>query len=95
MSEPRVKLLLTATRPYSAMLDARAVITALMKRPENNFQLIVGRWKINLVQNDYEIENQNNTMKGLTHPKVNNVFWQKEKGEMILREIYNQKQSCI
>ena len=55
----------------------------------------MGRWKINLVQNDYEIENQNNTMKGLTHPKVNNVFWQKEKGEMILREIYNQKQSCI
>ena len=34
--EPRVKLLLIATRPYSAMLDACTVITALMKRPENN-----------------------------------------------------------
>ena len=45
--EPRVKLLLVATRPYSAMLDAFAVITALMKRPENNFQLTVGRWKFN------------------------------------------------
>ena len=31
------------------MLDACAVITALMKRPENNFQRTVGRWKFNLV----------------------------------------------
>ena len=45
--EPRVKLLLIATRPYSVMLDACALITALMKPPENNFQLVVGRWKFN------------------------------------------------
>ena len=48
MPEPRVKLLPSATRLYSAMLDACAVITALMKRPENNFQLTVGRWKFNI-----------------------------------------------
>ena len=30
------------------MLDACTVITALMKRPENNFQFTVGRWKLNL-----------------------------------------------
>ena len=30
------------------MLDACTVITALMKRPENNFQLTVGRWKFNV-----------------------------------------------
>ena len=48
MPEPRVELLLVATRQYLAMLDACAVITALMKRPENNFQLTVGRWKFNL-----------------------------------------------
>ena len=39
MPEPRVKLLLIVTHPYLAMLDACAVITALMKRPENNLQL--------------------------------------------------------
>ena len=33
MAEPRVKLLLIARRPYSEMLDAYAVNTALMKRP--------------------------------------------------------------
>ena len=49
MPEPRVKLLLIATHPYSAMLDACAVITALMKRPGNNFQLTVGRWKFNFI----------------------------------------------
>ena len=38
MPEPRVKLLPVATRPYSAMLDASAVITALMKRSENNYR---------------------------------------------------------
>ena len=41
--EPRLKLLLIVTRPYCTMLDACAVITALMKWPENNFQLTVGR----------------------------------------------------
>ena len=46
--EPRLKLLPIATRPYSAMLDACFVITTLMKRPENSFQLTVGRWKFNL-----------------------------------------------
>ena len=50
MPEPRVKLLLIATHRYSAMRDACAVITALMKRPENNFQLIVGRWKFNVLR---------------------------------------------
>ena len=43
MPEPRVKILFIATRPYSAILDSYAVNTALMKRSENNFQLIVGR----------------------------------------------------
>ena len=47
MPEPRGKLFPSATRPYSAMLDACVVITALMKRPKNNFQLTVGRWKFN------------------------------------------------
>ena len=47
MPEPRVKLLLIITRPNSAMLDACGVITALMKRPENNFQLTMGCWKFN------------------------------------------------
>ena len=53
MPEPRVKLLPIATHPYSAMLDACAVITALMKRPENNFQLTVGRWKFNFRPNQH------------------------------------------
>ena len=53
MPEPRVKLLLIATHPYSAMLDACAVITALMKRLENNFQLTVGRWKCNFRPNQH------------------------------------------
>ena len=35
------------------MLDACAVITALMKRPENNFQLTVGRWKFNFRPNKH------------------------------------------
>ena len=48
MPEPRVRLLLVAARPYSAILDACAAITALMKRLENNFQLTVGCWKFNL-----------------------------------------------
>ena len=48
MPEPRVELLLIATRQYLAILDACAVITALMKRPENNSQLTMGRWKFNL-----------------------------------------------
>ena len=49
MPEPRVKLLLIAKHPYSAMFDACAIITALMKGPENNFQLTLGRWKFNLI----------------------------------------------
>ena len=49
--EPRVKLLLVATRPYSAMLDAFAVITALTKCPEKNFQLTVGHYKFNFLPN--------------------------------------------
>ena len=48
MPEPRVKLLLIATQPYSAMLNACTIITALIKRLENNFQLTVGRWKFNI-----------------------------------------------
>ena len=48
MPESRVKLLLIETRPYSAMLDACAAITALMERPENSFQLTLSRWKFNL-----------------------------------------------
>ena len=43
MPEPRLKLLLIATRPFSAMLHARAVIIALMKQAENNLQLTMGR----------------------------------------------------
>ena len=35
------------------MLDACAVITALMKRPGNNFQLNVGRWKFNFRSNQH------------------------------------------
>ena len=53
MPELRVKLLLNATRPYSAILDACAVITASMKWPENNFQLTVGRWKFNFHPNQH------------------------------------------
>ena len=41
MPGPRVKLLLIATRPYSTMFDTCAVITALMKLSEKDFQLIV------------------------------------------------------
>ena len=48
MPEPKAKLLLIVTYPYSAMIDACAVITALMELPENNFQLIVGCWKFNI-----------------------------------------------
>ena len=44
--EPRVKLLLIATRPYLAMLDACAVITALMKRPEKKFPTYRGPLEI-------------------------------------------------
>ena len=33
------------------MFDACAIITALMKRPENNFQLPVERWKFNFRPN--------------------------------------------
>ena len=47
MLEPRAKLLLIATHEYSAILDACAVITALMKHLDNNFQLTVGCWKFN------------------------------------------------
>ena len=35
------------------MLDACAIITALMKRPENNFQLSVERWKFNFHPNQH------------------------------------------
>ena len=47
MPEPKVKLLLIATHPYSAMLDTCSVITAFMKWLENNIQLTVGCWKFN------------------------------------------------
>ena len=47
MLEPRAKLLLIATHEYSAILDACAVITALMKHLDNNYQLTVGCWKFN------------------------------------------------
>ena len=53
MPEPRVKLFRIATRPNSAMLDAWAFITALMTRPENNFQLTVSRWKYNVPPNQH------------------------------------------
>ena len=53
MPEPRVKLLLIATHPYSAMLEACVVITALMRRPENNLQLTVSRWKFNIYPNQH------------------------------------------
>ena len=53
MPERRVKLLLTATRPYLAMFDACTVITALMKRLENNFKLTVGRWKFSFRPNQH------------------------------------------
>ena len=43
-----MKLLLIAIGPYSVILDACVVITALIKRPENSFQLTVGRWKFNI-----------------------------------------------
>ena len=46
--EPRVKLLLIVTRPFSGKLDASAVINSLTKGSENNFQLTVGGWKFNL-----------------------------------------------
>ena len=49
MLEPRAKLLLITTREYSAILDACAVIDALMKRLENNFQLTVDCWKFNQI----------------------------------------------
>ena len=39
------------------MLDACAVITALMKRPENNFQFTVGRWKFNFRLNQHLANN--------------------------------------
>ena len=35
------------------MFDACAIITALMKRPENNFQLPVERWKFNFRPNQH------------------------------------------
>ena len=35
------------------MLDACAVITALMKRPENNLQLSLGCWKFNFRPNQH------------------------------------------
>ena len=48
MLEPRVKLLLIVICPYSALPDACTAIIMLMKQLENNFQLTVGRWKLNL-----------------------------------------------
>ena len=50
MPESRVKLLLIATRTYSAMIDGCDVITALMIRSENNFQLTVGCGKFDFLQ---------------------------------------------
>lgn len=47
MPELRVKSLPSETRPYSAILDAYAVITTLIKRSQNNFQVTVDRWKFN------------------------------------------------
>ena len=43
----------SARLPYSTMLDACAVITALMKWPENQFQRTVGRWKFNSHANQH------------------------------------------
>ena len=53
MPERRLKLLLITTRPNSAMLDACAVITSLMKRPEGNVQLTVDLWKFNFCPNQH------------------------------------------
>ena len=53
MLELKVKLLLNATRLYSAMLDACAVFIALIKQQENNFQLTLGRWKFNFHLNKH------------------------------------------
>ena len=49
MPEQSMKLLLIATCPYSAMFDTCAVITALMKLSEKDFQLIVVHSKFNLL----------------------------------------------
>ena len=51
--EPREKLLVIATHLYLVMLDACLVIIALTKRLENNFQLIVCRWKFNFRSNQH------------------------------------------
>ena len=48
-----VRLLLIAIHPCLEMLDACAIITALMKRLKNNFQLNVGRWKFNFRPNQH------------------------------------------
>ena len=39
MPEPKVKLLLILTHPYSAMLDTCSVTTAFMKRGKTIFNL--------------------------------------------------------
>ena len=51
--EPRMKLLLIAVLPYSAMIDSFTVITALMKRLKNNLQLFVGHWEFNFRPNQH------------------------------------------
>ena len=49
MPEPRLKLLLIVTHPYSVMFDGCTVITALMKQLENNLQVTMGCWKFNFL----------------------------------------------
>ena len=78
MLKPRVKILLIATHPYSAMLDAFVVITKLMKWPENNFQLTMGCWKISLRPNQAFVKRGYKTNKKLSE-NCNNLLLERQK----------------
>ena len=93
MPEPKLRLLLIALRPYLEMLDACAIITALMKRLENNFQLTVGRWKFNFRSNQHL---SNKDIKQTNYQRIVFIRYWRVKKKVIVRDSFKiALNSCI
>ena len=85
MLEAKLRSLLIAIRPPLEMLDACAIITALMKRLENNFQLTVGRWKFNFRCNQHL---PNKDIKQTNSQRIVFIRYWRVKKKVIVRDCF-------
>ena len=68
------------------MVDECAIITALMKRPENNFQLSVERWKFNFRPNQH-LSNKG-IKQTIDSRKIVLIGYWRVKKKVIVRDIF-------